>query len=524
MKKQFLLLLSIAAISALAACDINAKPSSSSFDSSSSDSSSSSSSREDIGPVPSDIVAPTKEDEQDFVADKDYSDYLLLNYRRVTLAAGSTNNNSVKLRGIPRPLQPADNLSFTSLDSSIATVDEEGNVTAVKQGETSIEVADKDHPEVKKLVPVTVYGNLVLPVPEVEGVHFTQAEIDAAQEGDPAYGKTVDDWKVEPADEIPNDKEKIAKITDEMSNAYNGVHFTKAEINAAQEGDPAYGKTTDDWKIEPLPEVTEIVNHELREMSTYKNGVLQFYSAWDECLVASKDEAYFRITETDGDTKNEDGAMSYLDTEWIFNTNKFYDTYVFHKIHGVKNYYPVSTVNYMPDDPSVNNRFAPLYDILDNLFTTGHDIFTNAIEGASLEDLYNKSQGMITHDFTNVVKNAAGGFLDENGEPSSKTDFFFDCTVDFSDSKADQDDENQYGIPYGTPMVTYQRMIYTIRDNEVLNCRIELTMDYEIDGDKYQKVYYIDNEYERITDENRSSFLIIPDINDYNLVDYLFAI
>lgn len=30
-----------------------------------------------------------------------------------------------------------------------------------------------------------------------------------------------------------------------------GVKWTQEEINAAQEGDPAYGKTTDDWKIEP---------------------------------------------------------------------------------------------------------------------------------------------------------------------------------------------------------------------------------------------------------------------------------
>ena len=31
-----------------------------------------------------------------------------------------------------------------------------------------------------------------------EGVHWTQEEIDAAQEGDPAYGKTTADWKSEP--------------------------------------------------------------------------------------------------------------------------------------------------------------------------------------------------------------------------------------------------------------------------------------------------------------------------------------
>lgn len=34
---------------------------------------------------------------------------------------------------------------------------------------------------------------------ENEGVKYTQEEIDAAQEGDDAYGKTVNDWKVEPS-------------------------------------------------------------------------------------------------------------------------------------------------------------------------------------------------------------------------------------------------------------------------------------------------------------------------------------
>ncbi len=35
-------------------------------------------------------------------------------------------------------------------------------------------------------------------VTATEGEKFTQEEIDAAQEGDPAYGKTTDDWKVQP--------------------------------------------------------------------------------------------------------------------------------------------------------------------------------------------------------------------------------------------------------------------------------------------------------------------------------------
>lgn len=40
-------------------------------------------------------------------------------------------------------------------------------------------------------------------VPATEGVHWTQEEIESAQDGDPAYGKTTDDWKVEPTEAVP---------------------------------------------------------------------------------------------------------------------------------------------------------------------------------------------------------------------------------------------------------------------------------------------------------------------------------
>ena len=48
--------------------------------------------------------------------------------------------------------------------------------------------------------------------------------------------------------------------TREVQSSYNitsaayepGVHYSQEEIDGATEGDPAYGKTTDDWKIEPV--------------------------------------------------------------------------------------------------------------------------------------------------------------------------------------------------------------------------------------------------------------------------------
>ncbi len=64
-------------------------------------------------------------------------------------------------------------------------------------------------------------------VEPVAGVHWTQEELDAAQEGDPAYGKTLDDWKVEPV---------------------VGVHWTQEELDLA---DAAHGKTVNDFKVDP---------------------------------------------------------------------------------------------------------------------------------------------------------------------------------------------------------------------------------------------------------------------------------
>lgn len=527
MKKNVLLLLSVAALTSLAACKTktssaepsseasavssvvpssepssaapssvapssvapssapsssSAAPSSSSVAPSSSSQapSSSSSSSSQPEPVTTDIIIPDVDAEENFPAEKDYSDYLLLNYSTLGLVADNGSNSAYstkQLRGLARALQPANDLSFKSLDETIASVDANGNVKGLKAGTTVIEVSDKAHPDVKKNVPVEVYDFLG------PAIFYTQEEIAAAQEGDPAYGKTTSDVK--------DDRDQ------------NEINTIAAEI-----------ASIDDTGL------TEIVDHELREMSTYKNGKLQQYNVWDELLVCSEDEAYFRITETDGDTKTENGAMSFNDMEWIFNTNQYYDTYVYHTKGDVKNYFPVSTVDYMPEDPSVNNRTAPLFDILDNMFTIGRDIFTDTLDNARIEA---STMELITQPYSNVIRNAAGKLVDDQGNASNK-DFFLDCTIIFGDEKADQTDESNSGIPFGTPMPATQRMIYTIRDGKLANFRIELVQDYEFGGDVYQKIYYIDHDYQRITDENRESLLFLPDKSEYTLVDYLFAI
>lgn len=59
---------------------------------------------------------------------------------------------------------------------------------------------------------------------------------------------------------ISNDSENGAGYVDSNGDghysdaAQAGTKYTSEEITAAQEGDPAYGKTTDDWKIKPTTE------------------------------------------------------------------------------------------------------------------------------------------------------------------------------------------------------------------------------------------------------------------------------
>ena len=441
----------------------SSEPVSSSEEPASSSSEPSSSEEPPVDPITTDIIIPSTEYDETIEEPAAYRDDLLLNHQYISVVVDNGENESLstqQLRGLPQYLQPGTNLAFKSNDESIATVDANGVVKGIKQGETTIEVTVKDHPDVKRVVPVNVYKEL------------RQALADPDEpEGDEQRGD-VDDSDT---------------ITDVL-----------AQLTTASESEV----------------INEIVDHELYEKRIYKNNSLHMYSIWDQGLVCSVDDAYFRIYETDGDSKTDNGAMTFKDYEWVFNTNQYYDTYVFHTSGDVKNYYPVSTVSYM-DQP----RTEPMYEILDNLFTSGREIFTSTLEKPLLSSFLEYA----TKNYSNVTKNGFGAVLDDEGKPVEGM-MFFDCTIEFKDSTADQDDESRYGIPYGTPTPTTQQMRFTIKDNQVIGWSAHIITNYEIGNDKYQEVYDIDHLFERITDENRASYIFVPNIADYNLVDYLFAI
>ena len=385
-----------------------------------------------------DMVIPQKDNEEiikdeNVVAPKE----LMLNHKVVGLYVGE----KFQLSGLEQAYHTGDNLSFVSQDETIATVSENGEITGVKAGETSVEVADKNNPDLKVEVPIYVHA-------EVTSTRPRNRLVTALEE--------IDD---------------------------SGLR--------------------------------SIVDHELYEKRLYKNGVLQTYDRYDQHLIASYPDAYFRIAETDAEVRTEGGAVTFTEYEWVFNTNKYYDTYVYHQVGDIKTFFPVSTVSYMDKE-----RYVPMFEILDNLFTSGSSIFSNLFSNAKVSGFLE----YVTNNYSNVQKNKYGSMGDNTNFANGEGSFLFDCKVTYADDTASQDDESRYGIPYGTPCPTVYNLRFQVVKNQVIGYTNHGVMSYVIGDDQYEEVYDIDHFYERITDENKASFITIPDKSEYTMVDSLFAI
>ena len=415
MNKKVILLTSLLAIASLTGCGKNS-PSSSAAPSSKAP--------QDNG-VPSEMMIPEANagETQTFTPEATYPDELLMNHRFASLLVGETYD----LKAIDQ-FNYSPELVFECADTNIATVNENGRITGVSEGETEITVSDKNNPDFKTTVSVIVS-------PEI----------------------TEDEAKDLATDFLAIDESDYNKVVD-----YN-----------------------------------------MYEKTIYKNGEMVSYDRYDERMSVSKPDAYFRIWETDCEIRVKEGSKDFTNYDWIFYTNPFYDTYVFHQVGDIKTYYPAATQSYMEQD-----RTAPLLDILDNLFVSGSAVFENPFNNALLSGFAD----MVGAGYSNV-KDEYYGSLGEG-------QMIYGCTVIFDSSTASQDDESRYGIPYGTPTPATQAMRYTVIDNRVAALAIYIEEEYTIGEDDYLEVYEMDHTFYEFTDED----LFVPNRKDYALVDYLFAI
>lgn len=401
----------------------SSETSSSSEASSSEESSSSSSSSSNPGPTP--ITLPEADEIKEFDNTVPYyPQEILLNHRLASILI----NEEYQLAPIGQYKYDGSTLQYASKDPSIVTVDETGLLKGVKAGKTEVEVSDKNNPNLKTTVPVTVNKEC--------------------------------------------DEDEAATIS--------------AALAAIDESG-----------------LNQLVDNEMYEKRVYKNGEMIRYDRFDQRMTISLPDGYFRIWETDAEIKTQNGSVDYTNYEWIFHTNRFFDTYIYHTTGNLNNYLRVPTQSFM--DEGV--RIAPVYEILDNIFTSGREILDNNIKNAKLSDFTDT----ITADYSNVTNKKLGS----NGEGQC----IFACDISFANETADQDDESRYGIPFGTPMPAVQSMRYVVENNKLIGYSVHLVSDYEIDGVPYQDVYDIDHKYdeftaEKIYDPDRSTYTQVFDLFD----------
>ena len=373
-----------------------------------------------------------------------------------------------EISGLDQYRYPGNNLTFESKDDTIATVDENGKIKGIERGETEIVVTDKDHPELTASIPVTVNVPMSLSNATSAANMFNKI--------DESFIKSIVDNRV----------------------VQQTVY--KSEILPTPEEDDAGDQTdgqTDGQNAPENPAAQE------EEAELYGPETLYRYTRADEKYVMSYEDAYFRILETDADIEAESGSIDYTSYDWVFYTNIFYDTYIYHQTADSKKYLTIPTQSYESKE-----RIEPVLEIMDNIFTSGRDIFVNAFSSCKLSSFTD----MVISDYSNVQDKFAGS----NGDGQ----MLFGCTVTFANSTADQDDESRYGIPFGIPTPGTQKMRYIIKNNRVVGMHVVAETTYDIDNYHYRRVYEVDHVYEDI-DEQKSQ-IYYPSKKDYSRVDGIF--
>ena len=401
------------------------------------------SSKADDG-VPTSMLFPEASEVQGYDNDNvKFPEELLVNHRVAALMV----NETLQLEATEQFGYAANNVKYEVKDATVATVSENGLITGLKAGETEIVVTDKNNPEFRRTVPVAVYGQVA------------SADVLGITTALKAYENE------HPVNEVVQRKR--------ITRTFAKRPYVEP-VEGAPENDTPYTVFSADYS--------------------------------DEMMVFSVEDAYLRMLETDSEVRVTDGAVDFTTYDWIFHTNRYYDTLVYHQQGDAKTFYAAATQDYM--DAGV--RSAPLYDVLDNLFTVGHDFFLNQLDNASFADIADIAE----NDYNNVEDKKVGSMGDGS--------LFVHGVLTFNDSTADNDDERNYGIPVGTPTPTTQDSTWIVKDNKVEAIYFYLVQDYIIDDYEYQMIMDIDIKIDELSADR--SEIYVPARDGYQTVDYLFAI
>lgn len=118
--------------------------------------------------------------------------------------------------------------------------------------------------------------------PAIAGEHYTQEEIDAAQDGDDAYGKTTEDWKVQPVEAVPEQSHNMT-ISEFVNNSIQTVD-EKAAVAKVQS---KYEALLALLNVRESQVNSVIINQELQESSN-----VTFDEVVNEVIIPETTAAY----------------------------------------------------------------------------------------------------------------------------------------------------------------------------------------------------------------------------------------
>ena len=227
-----------------------------------------------------------------------------------------------------------------------------------------------------------------------------------------------------------------------------------------------------------LEEIDTVHMSEYRDYYVLKDGVKVYNSIEYTNTYESKSNAFFYYGWHEDTMKVAGGNFEPSDGAWIINTDKGFDTHVYHVSGTTKTTLVVPTQSYM----DTGTRIDCVQKLLSTLFRDADELFNEAYEDA----LSTKDLG---EEFTNFRHLVTGGYVGENVVGYSLTQNGYHETVK-------PEDESDYNIPAGTDTILDITLHYTWRNALMVTMEIIQSQSYDLDGSHYSVVAEIYRSFE----------------------------
>ena len=250
-----------------------------------------------------------------------------------------------------------------------------------------------------------------------------------------------------------------------------------------------------------LDEIDTVHMAEYRDFGVYKNGVKTYGTIEYTHTYESKSNAFFYYGWHEETMKVAGGNFEPSDGAWIINTDKGFDTHLYHISGNTKTSLVVPTQSYMDK----GTRIDCVKKLLSTLFSGADELFYTAYEDVlSTEDL--------DEDFSNFRNFITGGYIGDGVVGYTLIQNGVKETMD-------AEDEKDYHIPANTEVTLGITLHCTWKNGLVTTKEIIQRFDYVLDGEPCYLEWKIHDSF-----ETTGFNLPYPVESEYRQVDTIFDV